>query len=124
MNQLNERRKKQRIALTKIENVMRVCDIAVQTEKEDVDITIQDISISGMKITINENECLNELSPGDHVFIRGCIFNDSIGFLSSQKASIIWKHDNILGLLFTPELDITAEEIKEMLSTSAVWTLN
>ncbi len=110
------RRKKERIALNSIVEVMRMCDIAVESGDGDVDVTIKDISPQGMGIRVNESLTSEIISQGDEVFIRGCIFNDKIGFLSSQKASVVWKNEKELGLRFTPELDINLDGIREMLS--------
>ncbi|WP_034633698.1 PilZ domain-containing protein [Maridesulfovibrio bastinii] len=110
-----ERRKKERIELKTVVEVLRMCDIAVMTGKEDVDVTIRDISTTGMGIEVSEETSINRIDLGDNLFIRGCIFNDNIGFLSSQKASVVWKCNNKFGLRFTPELDINLDGIREML---------
>lgn len=124
MSNIQERRKRQRIELTTVTEMFRMCDIAVHTGTNDVDVTIKDISPEGMKIIINEASDKKKLSAGDCIFIRGCIFNDRIGFLSSQKAYVVWKNEDELGLQFSPKLDINLDGIKEMLSSNSSLLLN
>ncbi|WP_027721253.1 pilus assembly protein PilZ [Maridesulfovibrio zosterae] len=115
MNTLFDRRKTNRIKLSKIENFFRQCDIYVSSEKGDIDITILDISPVGMRISINGSEDQSKISPQDKLFIRGCIFNDNIGFLSSQNVVAVWKENNICGFKFTPPLDLDELTIRSMI---------
>ena len=116
MNKFHDRRESNRIDLENINAFFKQCDISVSSSDCDLDITIINISPRGMKVKLNSEEDFNKLELNSEVFIRGCIFNDSIGFLSSQKAVAVWKENPIAGLRFTPELDIDDETIHQMLS--------
>lgn len=115
INTLSERRKTNRIALTTIENFFRQCDVAASSNSEDLDITIIDISPNGMKISINCEEDQSKIKLHDEIFIRGCIFNNNIGFLSSQKAVTVWQDKSFRGIKFTPELEFDESSLREML---------
>lgn len=115
MNTLSERRKSKRITLSSIEYFFRQCDIAASTGKGELDITILDISPQGMKLRIDLEEDRSKITPRDEIFIRGCIFNDSIGFLSSQKAVAVWTDEAFCGIRFTPELELNETDLLEML---------
>ncbi|WP_031480591.1 PilZ domain-containing protein [Maridesulfovibrio frigidus] len=115
MNKLHERRDSSRIDLTNMNDLFRQCDISASSCSTDLDITILDISAKGMKLRLNCDDDNEKLNLSDEIFIRGCIFNDRIGFLSSQKGVTIWKDNNHIGLKFTPSLDIDECHIREML---------
>jgi len=110
------RRNTERIEVSSIQNFYKQCDIAASSGKGDLDITILDISQQGMKFRVNCTEDTKKINQDDRLLIRGCIFNDSIGFLSNQQAVTVWKDDNLCGIKFTPELEFTGEAIREMMS--------
>ncbi|WP_320170826.1 pilus assembly protein PilZ [Maridesulfovibrio sp.] len=111
-----DRRSTNRINLSRINNVCRQCDVAALSGKGELDITIVDISQQGMKLSINCDEDRCKISPLDEIFIRGCIFNDRIGFLSSQKAVTVWKEAGFCGVRFVPQLEFAEPDILAMLS--------
>ncbi|SMF02202.1 PilZ domain-containing protein [Desulfovibrio gilichinskyi] len=116
MNKTYERRDSIRIGLEKIDDFFKQCDISVSSCDSDLDITILNISSHGMKVKLNSEGDFSNLKLNSEVFIRGCIFNDLIGFLSSQKAIAVWKENSFVGLRFTPELDFDNATIRQMLS--------
>lgn len=115
MNQLHDRRKNSRIDLSTIDGFYRQCDIAVSSTTGDIDITILNISPVGMRIRVNSEEDRCKVKTGEELFIRGCIFSDNIGFLSSQKALIVWQEESICGIKFTPELEFDELCLRNML---------
>ncbi len=115
MNQLHDRRQNNRIDLSTIEGFYRQCDIAVSSAAGDLDITILNISPVGMKVRINCDEDRSKIKPNEELFIRGCIFSDNIGFLSSQKAVTIWQEESICGIKFTPELEFDELCLRNMM---------
>ena len=115
MNTMHDRRKANRIKLSEIEGLFRQCDIEASSNKGDLDITIIDISPKGMRLRINCEEDKFKICQNDNIFIRGCIFNDNIGFLSSQKAVTVWKTEKICGVKFLPELDLSELELLGMI---------
>ncbi|OEU67681.1 MAG: pilus assembly protein PilZ [Desulfovibrio sp. S3730MH75] len=117
MIQIHERRDLGRIDLTNMNDIFRQCDISASSCSTDFDITILNISPKGMKLRLNCDNDYERLNLSDEIFIRGCIFNDRIGFLSSQKGVTVWKDNNHIGLKFTPSLDIDEFHIREMLET-------
>lgn len=116
MNRFDDRRKNIRIELGSINGFFRQCDIAASASKKDLDITILNISPDGMKFRINSGSDVERLRLDDEIFIRGCIFNDNIGFLSSQKAVTVWQEDTLFGAKFTPALELDAADLSEMIS--------
>ncbi|SDK94717.1 hypothetical protein SAMN05660337_1802 [Maridesulfovibrio ferrireducens] len=118
MNNFQERRDSTRIDLNNIDGFFRQCDIATSSCNSDLDITILNISPCGMKLKLNSKEDLTKLDLNAEVFIRGCIFNDRIGFLSSQKAVAVWKEESLVGLRFTPELDFDEPALRKMMKNN------
>lgn len=116
MNITYDRRDSNRIGLEKIDDFFKQCDISVSSCDVDLDITILNISPYGMKIKLNSKDDYRNLKLNSEIFIRGCIFNDCIGFLSSQKAIVVWKKNSTVGLRFTPKLDFDYADIRQMLS--------
>ncbi|NDV25327.1 PilZ domain-containing protein [Desulfovibrio sp. JC010] len=116
MNRSAERRKHTRIELGSINGFFRQCDIAASSSGRDLDITILNISTQGMKFILNSRADSSGINPDDEIFIRGCIFNDNIGFLSSQKAVTVWQEDSLYGVKFTPALDIDHTTLAEMMT--------
>ena len=116
MNISKDRRSALRIELKSIIRVCRQCDIASSSSGVDLDITIINISPTGMKFRINARQDINRIEINDNIFIRGCIFNYSIGFLSSQKAVAIWKKINMVGVEFTPALEVDDALLRAMIS--------
>ncbi|WP_419780766.1 pilus assembly protein PilZ [Maridesulfovibrio sp.] len=115
MNRFDDRRKNIRIDLGSINGFFRQCDIAASASEKDLDITILNISPDGMKFRINSGNDLKRLRLDDEIFIRGCIFNDNIGFLSSQKAVTVWQENTLFGAKFTPALELEAADLSEMI---------
>ncbi len=115
MNTLRERRNLDRIDLTNLNDIFRQCDISASSCSTDLDITILNISAKGMKLKLNCDDDYEKLNLSDEVFIRGCIFNDRIGFLSSQKGIAVWKDKKHIGLKFIPSLEIDELHLREML---------
>ncbi|WP_320007582.1 pilus assembly protein PilZ [Maridesulfovibrio sp.] len=116
MNKVDDRRKSTRIDLKSMNCFFRQCDIAASTSEKDLDITILDISQDGMKFMINSGSDAKQLRQADEIFIRGCIFNDNIGFLSSQKAVTVWKENTLFGAKFTPALEVDSATLSKMIS--------
>ncbi|CCO22383.1 hypothetical protein [Maridesulfovibrio hydrothermalis] len=116
MNTKHERRKANRIELASIEGFFRQCDLTTSSEAGDLDITIINISSNGMKVRIHRKEDQCKIKPYKEIFIRGCIFNDRIGFLSSQKAIAIWKKNDLCGIKFTPKLEFDEFSLREMIA--------
>ncbi|TIH19336.1 pilus assembly protein PilZ [Marinifilum sp. JC120] len=114
MNTLSDRRKHTRIELSSINSFFRQCDVAA-TSGGDLDITILNISTKGMKFKINSDNDSRKIKLDDELFIRGCIFNDRIGFLSSQKAVAVWQEDSLFGVRFTPSLELDEPSLIDML---------
>ncbi|WP_320172983.1 PilZ domain-containing protein [Maridesulfovibrio sp.] len=114
MNTLSDRRKHTRIELSSINSFYRQCDVAA-TSGGDIDITILNISRKGMKFKINSANDSGKIKLDDELFIRGCIFNDRIGFLSSQKAVTVWQDNTVFGVEFTPSLDLDEPSLFNML---------
>ena len=114
MNTLADRRKHARIELASINSFFRQCDVAA-TSGGDFDITILNISTQGMKFKINSVKDSERIKLDDVLFIRGCIFNDRIGFLSSQKAVTVWQDSSVFGVKFTPSLDLDEPSLFNML---------
>lgn len=116
MNTMHDRRSAIRIKLSKIEAFFRQCDIAASSDKGELDITIIDISQKGMCLRINREKDQEKIDIKDQIFIRGCIFNNNIGFLSSQMAVTVWKDGELCGVEFTPELEFDEPELLGMLN--------
>lgn len=68
-----------------------------------------------MKFTLNSGNDTGKLQQNDEIFIRGCIFNNNIGFLSSQKAVAVWQEDKLFGVKFTPALDLDETSLTAMM---------
>ena len=115
MNRLDDRRKNTRINLDSINCFFRQCDIAASTSEKDLDITILNISPDGMKFMINSGSDARRLRLDDEIFIRGCIFSNNIGFLSSQKAVTVWQEDTLFGARFTPALEFDTADLSKMI---------
>lgn len=118
-NTMKDRRKNSRIDITAINDFYRQCDISTSSAETDIDITIVNISTNGMKFILNSKNNGSILNLDDEIFIRGCIFNDNIGFLSSQKAITVWREESFIGVKFTPELDLEEISLIEMLKQPA-----
>ncbi|NDV21259.1 pilus assembly protein PilZ [Desulfovibrio sp. JC022] len=114
MNTLSDRRKQTRIELESINGFFRQCDVAASTGG-NLDITILNISTEGMKFMTNSSCDSNRIKRDDVLFFRGCIFNDRIGFLSSQKAVAVWQEDTVFGVKFIPSLDLDEPSLIDML---------
>jgi hypothetical protein len=115
MNKLSDRRRQARLDLDSINSFFRQCDVAASSSDQDMDITILDISPQGMKFSLNCEMDTDSINQDDEIFFRGCIFNDSIGFLSSQKAVTVWQKDSLFGVKFTPALDIDTKTLADMM---------
>lgn len=114
MNTLSDRRKQTRIELGSINEFFRQCDIAASA-RGDLDITLLDISTEGIRFMLNSTNDSGMINKNDEIFIRGCIFNDKIGFLSSQKAVTVWQENTVFGAKFTPSLDLDEPSLISML---------
>ncbi|WP_432735221.1 pilus assembly protein PilZ [Maridesulfovibrio sp. FT414] len=115
MNTLYDRRSINRIKLSGMDGIFRQCDVSASSKKGELDITIVDISQRGMGLSINSSDDCNKIDLQDEIFIRGCIFNDNIGFLSSQKAVTVWKDESLCGVEFKPQLEFSETDLLEML---------
>lgn len=106
MAEKDERRRFPRIDARRVPLHLRGCDLCVVDKGIDIDVTIEDVNRTGMRLQIGGEMAEGNMpSKGDRVFIRGCVFDELLGFLSSEDATVAWCRFPSFGIVFDSPVD-------------------
>ena len=117
MSTFRDRRKECRVTMRSVESIFRQCDISLISQSCECDAVIEDISLEGVRLKLDNSQ--QAVHQGEPVFIRGCIFNDMIGFLSSATCKVVWTKGRHLGLQFDAPLDLDRPTFSAMVERKA-----
>lgn len=108
MQILKERRRQNRAQVCAMPEGFRQCDVQIVGAECDCDAVIENISSHGLALSLTEGP--GDLSRGDRLFIRGCVLNDLIGFLSSCTCLVRWVRGGRCGVQFDRPLEMENDD--------------